>query len=282
MRLSLLIALVFSFVFVSAQRLELLGSLSGIENDKVELLSSDIGNGFPFIAIENSYEYLLHITKKEWLPGFELAAIYMPINGNYTVEIARVVISENNTILLSNNNESKRIALPLRNGDLYIVITTDDIQNKESVTSLSLSAVSFEQAKRDSRISIKTILPQNKFWQFTEDVQLLLHTQGKQGENFVMGNVLVRSVDQRVIKEEHIPKKYIYSLQNNKLGILAPNDRQNIFLEIYDINGIKVWEQQYNFSTTGFQIISLSNLKKGMYVVKMISGTETYFEKVIL
>lgn len=281
-KLNLFVVLILSFFFVRAQSLKLSGSFSGIENEKVEHLTQDIGNGFPFIANENNYEYLLHITKQNCGEGYELASIYMPINGNYNVQIAKITISETNTISLGNSTESKQISFPLGKSDLYIVITTDGLKNKEAITSLSISSISFEHAKKNSKVSIKTILPISRFWQFTKDMQLLLHTQGRQGKNFVMGDVLIKPVAPRIIEEEQIPQKYIYLLQNGSLGIFVDGVGRNISLEIYNINGIKVWGQQYNFSTSGLQTISLSHLKRGMYIVKMLTGSEVYSEKIVL
>jgi hypothetical protein len=57
----------------------------------------------------------------------------------------------------------------------------------------------------------------------------------------------------------------------------------NTAVELYDALGNRVYEEQLgDFSGSYDNVISLYNLASGLYVLKIIHGSSTYHEKVII
>jgi hypothetical protein len=73
---------------------------------------------------------------------------------------------------------------------------------------------------------------------------------------------------------------FIVSLTNGKINIKFDSPKNNVFLEILDIGGHHVFSNTYNNITTSTFNIDVNY--KGIYFIKLITDSETIYDKLIL
>jgi hypothetical protein len=102
--------------------------------------------------------------------------------------------------------------------------------------------------------------------------------------NFILADMILKHLEIPIIDEKQtfkvVPNPFSYQLSI----IYEATDTQYIDIEVCDITGKKVWEQQNVFQQSGANIIKLWNLESlqdGVYFIKIRTNTSSYSQKII-